>query len=131
MIRVVLPYHLRTLAGVGGEIALEVRGTVTQRAILDAIEARYPMLMGTIRDHGTLRRRPMLRFFACEEDLTHDSVDEVLPEAIASGAEAFLIVGAIAGGSAHELWLSESDLAVYHQTKGMGHTRVEINEDGP
>ena len=98
MIRVVLPFHLRTLAKIDGEVTLEVAGPVTQRSVLDALEARYPMLRGTIRDHVTLKRRPMLRFFACEEDLSHDPPDTPLPAAIASGAEPFLIVGAIAGG---------------------------------
>jgi sulfur-carrier protein len=98
MIRVVLPYHLRTLAGVGAEVQLEVEGRATQRSVLDALEARYPMLRGTIRDHVTGRRRPLLRFFACEEDLSNESPDAPLPEAVASGAEAFWIVGAIAGG---------------------------------
>ena len=98
MIRVVLPAHLRTLAHVGFEVTVEVQGPVTQRSILDALEARYPMLQGTIRDHGTLQRRPFLRFFACEEDLTHESPDAVLPEAVASGKEPFLVIGAIAGG---------------------------------
>jgi hypothetical protein len=98
MIRVVLPQHLRTLAGVDGEVTLAVDGPVTQRAILDALEARYPMLRGTIRDHATQRRRPLVRFFACREDVTHDPPDAPLPEAIASGAEPFFIVGAIAGG---------------------------------
>jgi len=98
MIRVVLPQHLRTLAGVDGEVALAVDGPVTQKSILDALEARYPMLRGTIRDHATLRRRPLVRFFACEEDVTHDTPDAPLPEAIASGAEPFYVIGAIAGG---------------------------------
>jgi sulfur-carrier protein len=98
MIRVVLPQHLRTLARVDGEVALAVDGAVTQRAILNALEARYPMLRGTVRDHTTQRRRALVRFFACEEDVTHDSPDEPLPSAIASGAEPFFIVGAIAGG---------------------------------
>jgi hypothetical protein len=98
MIRVVLPLHLRTLAKVDGEVELEPRGTVTQRSILDALEARYPMLRGTVRDHVSLQRRPKVRFFACEEDVTHDSPDTPLPDAIASGAEPFYIVGAIAGG---------------------------------
>ncbi|MFO7278557.1 MAG: MoaD/ThiS family protein [Pseudomonadota bacterium] len=98
MIRVILPQHLRTLAGVDGEVTLCVEGSVTQRSILDALEARYPMLRGTIRDHVTQRRRPLVRFFACREDVTHDSPDAPLPEAIASGAEPFFIVGAIAGG---------------------------------
>lgn len=98
MIRVVLPGHLRTLAGVDGEIALEIGGPVTQRTVLDALEARYPMLRGTIRDHTTLKRRPFLRFFACEEDLSHEPADTPLPDAVASGAEPYLIIGAIAGG---------------------------------
>jgi sulfur-carrier protein len=98
MIRVVLPYHLRTLANVGGEVQLVVEGPATQRSILDALEARYPMLQGTIRDHVTQQRRPMLRFFACEDDLSYESPDAPLPDAVASGAEAFWIVGAIAGG---------------------------------
>jgi hypothetical protein len=98
MIRVVLPQHLRTLAGVGSELQIEVEGAVTIRSILDAIEARYPMLKGTIRDHGTQQRRAFLRFFACEEDLSHESPDTSLPDAIVSGKEPFLIVGAIAGG---------------------------------
>jgi len=98
MIRVELPQHLRTLAEVGREVQIEVEGPATQRSVLDAIEARYPMLRGTIRDHGTLQRRPFLRFFACEEDLSHESPDAPLPEAIASGKEPFLIIGAIAGG---------------------------------
>src|SRR5258708_5193592 len=98
MIRVILPYHLRTLARVGAEVKLEVEGPATQRSVLDALEARYPMLRGTIRDHVTQQRRPMLRFFACEEDLSHQPPDAPLPEAVASGAEPFFIVGAIAGG---------------------------------
>jgi molybdopterin converting factor small subunit len=98
MIRVVLPAHLRTLAQVGAEVEVDLAGAVTQRAILDAIERRYPMLQGTIRDHGTFKRRPFVRFFACEQDLSHDSPDTPLPDAVASGAEPFLIVGAIAGG---------------------------------
>lgn len=98
MIRVVLPYHLRTLARVDSEVQLEVAGPVTQRSILDALEARYPMLRGTIRDHGSSQRRPMLRFFACEEDLSHESPDAPVPDAVASGAQPFFIVGAIAGG---------------------------------
>ena len=98
MIRVVLPPHLRTLAHVGGEVELEVEGPVTQRSVLDALEARYPMLRGTIRDHVTQKRRPFLRFFACEEDLSHESPDAPLPDAVATGAEPFLIIGAIAGG---------------------------------
>jgi hypothetical protein len=98
MIRVVLPYHLRTLASVGAEVKLDVEGRATQRSVLDALEARYPMLRGTIRDHVTHQRRPMLRFFACEEDLSHESPDTALPDAVASGAEPFFIIGAIAGG---------------------------------
>ena len=98
MIRVVLPQHLKTLARVDGEITLAVDGPVTRRSILVALEARYPMLRGTVRDHVTQRRRPLVRFFACEEDVTHAAPDEPLPQAIATGAEPFLIVGAIAGG---------------------------------
>ena len=98
MIRVILPYHLRTLAQVGAEVQLDVAGPVTQRSILDALEARYPMLCGTIRDHVTHKRRPLLRFFACEEDWSHESPDAPLPEAVAAGIEPFFIVGAIAGG---------------------------------
>ena len=98
MIRVILPFHLRTLARVDGEVQLEVEGPVTQRSVLDALEARYPMLCGTIRDHVTHERRPFVRFFACEEDLSHESPDAPLPEAVASGAELFLVIGAIAGG---------------------------------
>jgi molybdopterin synthase sulfur carrier subunit len=98
MIRVILPAHLRTLAKVTGEVQLEVEGPVTQRSVLDALEARYPMLRGTIRDHVTQQRRPFVRFFACEEDLSHESPDAPLPDAVASGAEPFLLVGAIAGG---------------------------------
>ena len=98
MIRVILPQHLRTLARVGGEVMLDVRGAITQRSVLDALDARYPMLRGTIRDHVTQRRRPFLRFFACEEDLSHESPDEPLPDRVATGAEPFLIVGAMAGG---------------------------------
>jgi molybdopterin synthase sulfur carrier subunit len=95
---VVLPSHLRTLARIGGEVQLEIEGAVTQKAILDALEARYPMLRGTIRDHATGERRAYLRFFACREDLSHEPPESPLPEAVASGAEPFLIVGAIAGG---------------------------------
>jgi len=98
-IRVVLPAHLRTLSGAGMEITVPVAGPVTQRSILDALERQYPMLQGTLRDHVTQRRRPFVRFFACEEDYSHESPDTPLPEAVASGAEPFLIVGAIAGGS--------------------------------
>jgi hypothetical protein len=95
---VVLPAHLRTLAGVEGEVRLEIEGPVTQRSVLDALEARYPVLRGTIRDHVTQQRRPFVRFFACAEDWSHESPDTPLPEAVASGAEPFLLVGAIAGG---------------------------------
>jgi|SRR5208282_17976 len=98
MIRVILPQHLRTLAQVRGELELEVGAPVTQRSVLDALEVRYPMLRGTIRDHVTLQRRPFLRFFACEEDLTHEPPDAPLPDAVASGAEPLIILGAIAGG---------------------------------
>jgi hypothetical protein len=98
MIRVILPYHLRTLARVEGEVQLAVAGPVTQRSVLDALEARYPVLRGAIRDHATRQRRPLLRFFACEEDLSHEPPDAPLPETVASGAEPFFIVGAIAGG---------------------------------
>jgi hypothetical protein len=98
MIRVVLPTHLRTLARVGSEVELRVEGPITQGSVLDALEAAYPMLRGTIRDHATQRRRPFLRFFACEQDLSHEPPDAPLPEAVANGAEPFLVVGAIAGG---------------------------------
>ena len=98
MIRVVLPPHLRALAKVGSEITLEVDRPVTLRSVLDVLEARYPMLLGTIRDQVTQQRRPFLRFFACQEDLSHESPDALLPEAVASGAEPLLIIGAIAGG---------------------------------
>ena len=98
MIRVVLPQHLRTLARVDGEVTLDVDAPVTQRSILNALEARYPMLCGTVRDHTTQKRRPLVRFFACEEDITHDSPDAPLPDAITSGAEPFFVIGAIAGG---------------------------------
>jgi molybdopterin synthase sulfur carrier subunit len=98
MIRVMLPQHLRTLAHVGVEVELDVQGPITLRSVLDALESAYPMLRGTIRDHGTQQRRPFLRFFACEEDLSHELPDAPLPEAIASGKEPFLIIGAIAGG---------------------------------
>lgn len=98
MIRVVLPHHLRMLARVPGEVELPIEGPATQRSVLDALEARYPTLRGTIRDHVTQIRRPFLRFFACEEDLSHESPDAPLPGAVASGAEPFLVVGAIAGG---------------------------------
>jgi len=98
MIRVILPPHLRTLAQLPGDVELKVDGLVTQRSVLDALEARYPMLRGTIRDHVTLQRRPFLRFFACEEDLSHESPDAPLPDAVASGVEPFIVIGAIAGG---------------------------------
>ena len=98
MIRVVLPAHLRTLAHVDGEVKLDVEGPVTQRSVLDALEARYPMLRGTFRDHVTHQRRPFLRLFACEHDLSHESPDALLPQAIATGAEPLLVVGAMAGG---------------------------------
>ena len=98
MIRVVLPAHLRTLAQVGAEVQLHVEGQATQRSVLDALEAGYPVLCGTIRDHVTLRRRPFLRFFACEEDLSHESPDAPLPDAVSAGHEPFLVIGAIAGG---------------------------------
>jgi hypothetical protein len=98
MIRVILPPHLRGLAHVKGEVELEVKGPVTQRSVVDALETQYPMLTGTIRDHVTQQRRPFLRFFACAEDLSHESPDAPLPDAVASGAEPLLILGAIAGG---------------------------------
>ena len=98
MIRVVLPQHLRTLAKITGEVTLEIDGQATPRTVLDALEARYPTLRGTIRDQVTGQRRPFLRFFACEQDLSHESIDTVLPEAVTTGAEPFLIIGAIAGG---------------------------------
>jgi sulfur-carrier protein len=98
MIRVVLPFHLRTLAKVDSDVMLEVEGPVTQRSVLDALEARYPVLRGTIRDHTTHERRAFLRFFACEEDLTHQSPDAPLPQEVATGKEPFMVIGAIAGG---------------------------------
>jgi sulfur-carrier protein len=98
IVRITLPAHLRKLAQVDGEVKVEIDGTVTQRSVLDALEARYPMLRGTIRDHVTQRRRAFVRFFACGEDLSHETPDALLPEAIASGAEPFMVVGAIAGG---------------------------------
>jgi len=98
MIRVVLPAHLRTLARVGEEVKLEIDGPATQRSVLDALEAGYPVLRGTIRDHDTLRRRPFVRFFACEQDLSHEPPDARLPDAVATGAEPYLVVGAMAGG---------------------------------
>ena len=97
-IRVVLPYHLRNLAQVGNEVRVDVDGAVTMRAVLDALELRYPMLRGTIRDHTTLKRRAFLRFFACEQDLTHEPPDAPLPERVVSGEEPFIVIGAIAGG---------------------------------
>ena len=98
MIRVELPYHLRNLAHVTGEVQLDVQGPVTQRTVLDALEARYPMLSGTIRDHTTKKRRDFLRFFACQQDLSHESPDAPLPEEVVSGKEPLLVIGAIAGG---------------------------------
>jgi sulfur-carrier protein len=98
VIRVVLPAHLRTLAGIRGEVELQVEGPVTQRSILDALEASYPMLRGTVRDHVTQSRRPFVRFFACEQDLSHEPADDPLPDAVATGAEPFMVVGAMAGG---------------------------------
>jgi sulfur-carrier protein len=98
MIRVVLPVHLRTLARVEGEVPLEVQGPITLGSVLEALEAAYPVLRGSIRDHGTLRRRPFVRFFACKEDLSHEPPDTPLPEPITSGTEPFLIIGAMAGG---------------------------------
>lgn len=98
MIRIVLPYHLRTLAKTGREVTVDVGGRVTQRSVLDALEARYPVLRGTIRDHTTQQRRPLVRFFACQQDLSHEPPDTPLPEAVATGDEPFMIVGAIAGG---------------------------------
>jgi hypothetical protein len=97
-IRVVLPFHLRTLAHVDDEVQVEVEGVVTQRSVLDALEARYPVLCGTMRDHVTFKRRPFIRFFACQEDLSLESPDAPLPEAVATGVEPFLVIGAIAGG---------------------------------
>jgi sulfur-carrier protein len=98
MIRVVLPHHLRTLAHVGNEVALDVKGKVTQCTVLDAVETAYPMLRGTIRDHTTFKRRAFIRFFACRQDLSHESPDAPLPDDVASGKEPFLVIGAIAGG---------------------------------
>ena len=98
MIRIVLPYHLRTLARVDGEVQIEVEGPATLRSVLDALEARYPVLRGTIRDHGTLKRRPFVRFFACKEDLSLEPPETLLPEAVINGREPFMIVGAMAGG---------------------------------
>ena len=98
MIRVVLPFHLRTLAQVDDEVTLDVQGEVTVRSVLDALEAKYPVLRGTIRDHDTGKRRPFIRFFACEEDLSHEPPDSPLPDAVVSGTEPFCVIGAIAGG---------------------------------
>ena len=98
MIRIVLPHHLRTLAKVGDEVHVDLNGSASVKSLLDALEAKYPMLRGTIRDHGTLKRRPLVRFFACGEDISHESPDSPLPDAIAKGAEPFFIMGAIAGG---------------------------------
>jgi molybdopterin converting factor small subunit len=98
VIRVVLPAHLRTLAGVEGEVSLDVQGPITMQAVLDALEAAYPTLRGTVREHGTLRRRPFVRFFACEQDLSHDPPDTVLPDDVVSGREPFIVVGAMSGG---------------------------------
>lgn len=98
MVKVVLPFHLRNLAQVDSEVELEIEGPVTLGAVLDALEARYPMLRGTIRDHGTLQRRPFLRYFACEEDMSHEPLETLLPEVIAEGKEPFYVIGAIAGG---------------------------------
>ena len=98
MIRVMLPFHLRTLAHVDGEVEIEIEGRVTQRSVLDALEARYPVLRGTIREHDTCKRRPFIRYFACEQDLSHESPDSPLPAQVAEGTEPFLVVGAIAGG---------------------------------
>lgn len=97
-VRIVLPAHLRTLAKVSGEVSLEVQGVVSQRAVLDALEARFPVLRGAIRQHGTLKRRDFVRYFACSQDLSHESPDAPLPEEVASGAEPFLVIGAVAGG---------------------------------
>ena len=97
-VRVVLPAHLRVLGRVDGEVVLDVDGPVTQRSVLDALEARHPMLRGTIREHGTLRRRPFVRFFACERDLSHEPPDDPLPDEVAAGVEPLLVVGAMAGG---------------------------------
>ncbi|MDQ3539124.1 MAG: MoaD/ThiS family protein [Chloroflexota bacterium] len=98
MIRVILPPHLRTIARVSTEVELDVEGPPTQRAVLDALEAAYPVLRGTIRDHGTHRRRPLVRFFACERDISHEAPDDPLPDAIATGTEPFLVIGAMSGG---------------------------------
>lgn len=100
MIKVELPWHLRNLAGLTGDVVVEIDGPVTQRAILDALEARYPVLRGTIRDYATAQRRPYLRFFACERDLSHDPPDALVPEPVAAGREPFLVIGAMSGGDA-------------------------------
>jgi sulfur-carrier protein len=99
MIRVVLPAHLRTLGKISGEVQLEIEGVATQRSVIDALESRYPMLRGTIRDHVTFQRRPFVRFFACQEDLSHEPLDAPLPAEVVSGVEPYLVVGAVAGGS--------------------------------
>src|ERR1041385_6481496 len=111
MIRVILPPNLRTLARIEGEVAFELNGTLTQRSLLDAVEEKYPMLRGTMRDHVTQVRRPMVRFFACGEDLSHESPDAPLPDAIANGTEPFLIIGAIAGGQIKRLFYSATVFA--------------------
>jgi hypothetical protein len=98
MIRVQIPFHLRTLAGITGEVQLEVEPPITQRSVLDALEVRYPVLKGTIRDHVTLKRRPFIRFYACEQELSHESLDSPLPDGVADGKEPYLVIGAIAGG---------------------------------
>jgi sulfur-carrier protein len=98
MIRVILPHHLRTLAHVSDEVQVDLNGSATVKTLLDALEAKYPMLRGTIRDHGTMKRRPMVRFFACGEDVSHESPDKALPDSIGKGTEPFIIIGAIAGG---------------------------------
>ena len=98
MIRVQIPFHLRTLAGISGEIKLEVEPPITQRSVLDALEERYPVLKGTIRDHTTLKRRPFIRFYACEQELSHESLDSPRPDPVADGTEPYLVIGAIAGG---------------------------------
>jgi hypothetical protein len=98
MIRVQIPFHLRTLAGITGEIQLDVEPPITQRTVLDALEQKYPVLKGTVRDHVTLKRRAFIRFYACQEDLSHETIDSPLPEAVAAGKEPFLVIGAIAGG---------------------------------
>jgi sulfur-carrier protein len=114
VIRVELPGHLRTLAGVSGEVALEIAGPATQRAVLDALEARYPMLRGTIRDQATQERRAFLRFFACEEDLSFQGPDELLPEKVVEGVEPFLVIGAVAGGSSEE---SHGSVAAHNEAE--------------